>query len=94
MSQRHNNYYGFVRTGFAKKLPAPDSFFQIFGATWFTEEEEEGCHFGAHWILKGVPKSSFLDMQANRMRNNGVIDRVLKKHEFQLIFDANIQGLM
>ena len=48
---------------------------------------DSGRHFAPHWILKGVQ-----DIEANKMRINGVLDRVLKKHEFQSIFDATIQG--
>ena len=48
-----------------------------------------GCHFGPNWISKGVHKFRFL-VDSNKMRKNAVLDRVLKKHEFQLILDAKM----
>ena len=50
-------------------------------------------HFGASWILKGVKKSSFFFcIDSNKIRKNGILDRVFKKHEFHWTFDAKIQG--
>ena len=89
MSQRHSNYYGFAKEGSRTNehiFHLKNMFLRHLADFW--------CHFDAHWILKGVFKSSFLDIEANKMRKNGVIDRALKKHDFQLIFDVKIQGLM
>ena len=43
--------------------------------------------------FEGGPKTAFWDIEANKMRKDGVPDRVLKKHELQWISDAKIQGL-
>ena len=55
---------------------------------------EGGGGFKGYRRLCGRPcsKIAFLDIQANQMRKTGVLDRVLKKDEFQWIFDAKIQG--
>ena len=47
--------------------------------------------FGRPLDFEGGPQIAFLDIEANKMRNNGVLDRVLQKHEFQRTFDAKIQ---
>jgi hypothetical protein len=49
--------------------------------------------FGRPLDFEGGPKIAFLDIEANKMRKNGVLDRGLKKHEFQRIFDAKMRGL-
>ena len=48
--------------------------------------------FARRLDFEGVPQIAFLDIEANKMRKNGVLDRVMKKHEFQWIFDAEILG--
>ena len=47
--------------------------------------------FGRPLDFEGGPQIAVLDIEENKMRKNGVLDRVLKKHEFQWIFDAQIQ---
>ena len=47
--------------------------------------------FARQLDFEGGPKSYFWT-EANKMRKSGVLDRVLKKQEFQWIFDARIQG--
>ena len=47
---------------------------------------------GTHLNLKGVQQFSFLT-EANRMRKNRVLDRVLNNFEFQLFFDATMRSL-
>ena len=61
---------------------------RAFGRHW----HDFGCHFCTPLDLEGGPQISFLDTEANKMCKNGVLDRVLKKHEFQWIFGAKIQG--
>ena len=53
---------------------------------WFWVPFARQLHF------EGGPQIVFLEIEANKMRRNGVLDRVLKKHEFQWIFDAKVQG--
>ena len=40
---------------------------------------------------QSAPKIEFFGIDSNKMRKNGVLDRVLKKHEFHWTFDAKIQ---
>ena len=39
-------------------------------------------HFGAHWILKGVPKSRFFNINQHKMMKSEVPEGVSKKHDF------------
>ena len=48
--------------------------------------------FGLPLDFEGGPQISFMGIEANKIRKNAVIDRVLKKHEFQWISDAKIRG--
>ena len=48
--------------------------------------------FGRPPDFEGGPQIVFLDIEANKMRKNGVLDCVLKKHELQWIFDNKILG--
>ena len=47
--------------------------------------------FGRPLDFEGGPQIAFLDIGANKIRKNGVLDRVFKKHEFQWTFDAKIE---
>ena len=38
------------------------------------------------------PQIDLFGIDSNKVKKNGLLDRVLKKQEFQLTFDAKIQG--
>ena len=44
------------------------------------------CRLADLWCHEGGPQIAFLDTEANKMRKNRVLDRVLKKHEFTIDF--------
>ena len=48
--------------------------------------------FGRPLDFERGPQIAFLDIEVNKMRNSGVLDRVLLTHEFQWIFDVKVQG--
>ena len=41
--------------------------------------------------FEGCPEIEFFGIDSNKMRKNGALDRVLKKHEFHWTLDAKIQ---
>ena len=46
-----------------------------------------GIPFGRPRDFEGASKIAFVDIEVNKMRQNGVLDPVLKKHEFTLVFN-------
>ena len=88
MSQRHEDYYGFVKTGFKKVKK---------------EQEISEHHFGATWSIlvpfltpsdfEGGSKINYFWKQSKKNEKNEVQETALKKHDFWLIFDAKMRGL-
>ena len=52
------------------------------------EFDDFGCHFGAHWILKGVPKSIIFE-KIEENKKDEVQEAGWKKHDFSIVFNAN-----
>ena len=53
-----------------------------------------GYHFGAYWILKGVPRSIVFEKNRNTKEKNEVQEAGCQKHLFKkLILDAKMGGL-
>ena len=52
-----------------------------------------GADFGAHWILKGVPKSTIFENNLKQMRKRRSRKRLWKNMICWSIFDAKIRGL-
>ena len=87
MSQRHSNYYGFVKTGFEKR-----QLYYPRNNMIYVEKLNFLCHFGAHWILKVVPKStSFENIEKNEKKE--VQEAALKNMVCWSIFDAKMRSL-
>ena len=52
------------------------------------------CHFGAHRILKGVPKSTIFEtIYIKNNEKKEVHETALKKHDFLIDFYAKMRGL-
>ena len=63
MSQRHNNYYGFEKTGFKNK-----QFYYPRNNMTYVEKMECRCHVCPHSILEGCPKSTIVKTIQNKIR--------------------------
>ena len=81
MSQRHSNYYGFVKTGSAKVSVS----LMLFSAFW-RPLVDLLRHFGAHWILKGVPKSTIFETKIEKNLNKRVQEAAMKTHDLLIDF--------
>ena len=67
------------KAGRGRKTPGPQSFMHLFDN--LAKMIDFGSHVGAHWILKGVPKSTvFENNQKNEI--NEVQETGCKKHDF------------
>ena len=79
MSQRHEDYYGFVKIGFEKQKKRGASairFVQHFGATWSIF----GASFDPIGFLRGSQNRPFLN-KSNTNKKNEVQETALKKHD-------------
>jgi hypothetical protein len=52
------------------------------------KKRDFGRHFGTHWILKGVPKTHFFNINQHKMKKKEVLEGVLEKHEFSSEIDT------
>ena len=71
-------YPGRLQKRILEKICLADAFWILSGC-FLGRLVGFGCHFGASWIFKGIQKSIF-GIDPNKIRKNGVVDRVLKKH--------------
>ena len=81
MSQRHGNYYGFVKTGFEKRKAHG----KFAGATRH-HLADFGNHFDTHRIFKGVPESTIFEKITKKKEKNEVREAVLKKYHVLIDF--------
>ena len=91
MSQRHRDYYGFVKTGFETRPQkgTPGKLFGgHFGDTWSI-----WCHFWPHRISKGVPTSTIFEKNLKKMRKRRSKKRLKKNMICWSIFDVKMRGL-
>ena len=66
MSQRHSNYHRFVKTGFKTQQS-----YHPRNKMFHCEKVNFRCHVGAHWTLKGVPKSTVFGKKTKRKEKGG-----------------------
>jgi hypothetical protein len=88
MSQRHSNYYGFMKTGSAKV-----SYRLCFCCACWRPVIDLGSHFWPHWISKGVPKLTIFEKNQKKMIKRRSKKRLWKNMICWLIFDAKMRGL-
>ena len=78
MSQRHGNYFGFVKIRVAKHNYCFCDFWRRL--------VDFGCHFGPHRISKGVPKSIIFETNHKKIIKKEVQETALKKHGWLIDF--------
>ena len=84
MFQRHEDYHGFVKTGFENKLQSRHTHtqnFEHFGATWSI--------LVPFWIpsdFEGVPKSTIFEQKYKKNEKKEVQEPALKKHDLLIDF--------
>ena len=81
MSQRHGNYYGFVKTGFKNK-----QFYYPRNNMLYIEKNENVMPFWSPFDFEGGPKIDHFGQKSEQNVKKEVQETALKKHDSLIDF--------